>query len=344
MNGQHNNGEHGDQEAPKSSSMVVKTFSVVGFIAIVILAAWLSVQVIRYTPGALSTAAVNLTSLFRGGDEDGLRLALPSRVVDSGAEVTLTVEGDQSASHTFSYECAEGVSLSVKNAEGVATTVECGAEHAFEGTTLVFVPSSSGARYSDVNLTIAAVLEDGSKGATDSALLTVENKNAEGGVATDEKPAAGNATASVTPAPQPVTREVPAPASDPNGYSDLKVTLIGTGVVASKNGNETFTRVSPIPSNKRGAVKFVVENVGTKTSEKDWYFEAELPIEGDKTYDYQSKDQPALRPGDKIEFTLSFDDILEDDKGTITVTLKPEGKDQNSGNNKFETTVRIDEK
>ena len=344
--------------APKnetSVSMFVKTFAVVGFIAIVVLAAWMSIQIIRVTPSALSAAVVSVTSIFTGGGEETLELTLPTRVVTSGTSYEIAVihdNADSDALHVFSYECVDGVSFTDEDGEAI----ECSQAYRFEGASVTVTASSTKERYADVMITIAGETKDGNA-IEDSALLTIvaasetdedseettSGSNTSSGSSSNSGSSNTGGTSYQPGTPTTITRQVEAPRSDPNGVSDLSVRILATGVVNKKNGKEVFVAMSELPDNKRAAVKFVVENLGTKTSD-ELTFTATLPIEGDENYEYDSKDQAKLQPGDKIEFTLSFDEVVEDeDRATIEIDLDIDGKDSKTSNDHAEKTLRFED-
>ena len=83
-----------------------------------------------------------------------------------------------------------------------------------------------------------------------------------------------------------------APASQPvaqlYGYADLATRI-----------------VSVVPQGSRYSFVFEISNVGSNIASYGWSFTAELPL--DPTYTYNSGPQQALRPGDKIVYTLGFD-------------------------------------
>ncbi|MDZ4226315.1 MAG: hypothetical protein U1C66_02405 [Patescibacteria group bacterium] len=83
-----------------------------------------------------------------------------------------------------------------------------------------------------------------------------------------------------TPAPQPVVQLY--------GYADLAVRII-----------------SVVPQGSRYSMHFEVSNIGTNVAPTGWSFVAQLPLE--PTYTYNSGPQQALRPGDKIVYTMGFD-------------------------------------
>jgi hypothetical protein len=88
----------------------------------------------------------------------------------------------------------------------------------------------------------------------------------------------------------------------------------------------------------RIAVRFAVENLGTRTSPQ-WTFNAVLP-----TYPgniFSSPSQQALGPGDRIEFTLGFDSVIDADTGVLTVNVDPAGSinESTKANNIIHYTV-----
>jgi hypothetical protein len=106
--------------------------------------------------------------------------------------------------------------------------------------------------------------------------------------------------------------------SDSSGRVDLKATIIGTGTV---DIDGIFSPTSSINVYEQGAIRFSVTNVGSKTSD-NWTFNAVLP-----TYPmhiFHSKSQKALAPGDRIDFTLGFDQLNGSlTEGVITINVDP---------------------
>mgnify|MGYP003394651955 CR=1 FL=1 len=78
------------------------------------------------------------------------------------------------------------------------------------------------------------------------------------------------------------------PAAQLYGYADLATRII-----------------SLQPQGNRYSVVFEISNVGSNIAGYGWSFTAQLPL--DPTYTYSSGPQQALRPGDKIVYTLGFD-------------------------------------
>lgn len=108
--------------------------------------------------------------------------------------------------------------------------------------------------------------------------------------------------------------------SDPNGFVDLSVIILRTGIL-DKTTNE-FIATSSIQLSDRVAIQFEVINEGTKTSD-GWAFNAVLPTF--PHHIFQSKGQQALGPGDRIEFTLGFDSVAGLGEREIIINVDPTG-------------------
>jgi hypothetical protein len=76
------------------------------------------------------------------------------------------------------------------------------------------------------------------------------------------------------------------------GSPDLTVRVLSLNSLSSVQG--------------RSVAQFEVSNVGTNVAPRNWNFVAELPIQGG--YPYYSAGQQALYPGDRIVYTLTFDE------------------------------------
>jgi hypothetical protein len=327
---------------------LTKTFAIAGFAAIIIFILWLAVQLVQFIPGAFSSLASLADSVYNYDPDQALEVTTPNSVVNAQETFVLSwtlLNG--SGSYNFSYGCAEGVSLSMKNLDGEVVNLACESVLPLEkNTELEIVASSDKHRFVDVPLTVAFE-KDGVETGTKRTIKTVTIVNA-------SIPASGLPTTPVvvpttpvvtTPTPtvpkptgtKPVTHttvpkvEYVVPVSDPNGKIDLQVTFIGAGTI---NGS-TFTRSKTIDADKNGAIQFEVKNIGTKTA-TDWEYKAILPAD----ITYTSPDQKALKPQERAIITLGFDGLTQDgdEKVSITVTAKD---DVNQKNNKVTATVEI---
>jgi len=357
-----------DQELSRSeraASLLMRTFAVVGLVAVLALIAWLAVQGIRYLPRAgdgLGAAVNAVTSVFRTAPEESLSIALTERTVQVGDVATFGFEyqGDAiNPVYNFSYECVDGVSFTVMGSRGW-TDLACETPFVSNDAEVQVIPSATEKRFNQVTLSLS------SGELSDDTLFTVINMEARDETsALDELVAELNEAdevaqedvsnvpsevvedvqESATPAPAPNTPAVtplqPAPtvpvARDP---ADLAVNIVETGVLVEVAGENTFFPVSPIPSDKVAAVRFTVTNQGEQSS-GTWTFRAELPIEGDEDYVYTAPAQNAMLPGTQVEFTLGFDQISEDDEGRIEVFIIPTQSTDRSANNSDAVKIEI---
>jgi len=122
----------------------------------------------------------------------------------------------------------------------------------------------------------------------------------------------GGATAPGAPAAIPII-------SNPNGKPDLSVRVLAVGTIDKET--DQFIATSTVERAGKAAIRFEVTNIGTRSSGL-WSFSSTLPTIS--TYVFRpSEQQNSLNPGDRIEYTLSFDLIKKADEGTITVDVDP---------------------
>jgi hypothetical protein len=335
---------HEEHEGERVASTLMKVLAIVGLIAVLALAAWLSIQAIRYSPSAfsavsstISSAAVTLNSVFsfRGGEE--LALALEDTVLVSGEPTTVGFEHDgENAAYAFSFTCADNLRFRIQEENGEYTTVSCEEPYEFSNRSeLRLIPVSETARFADSTVTLAVA---GSE-VSDTADITVVNESVpeeEGEPSGEgETPANGGVSEPTTPS----TPTTPTQPTRPAG-ADLSIRVIGTGIALGDD--RTFYEAPAIPADQKGAIKFVVENVGG-TRSGTFNFIATLPIEGNPFFRYEAPTQQPLNPGDRVEYTLGFDTLDVDDNANITIVIRPTGPDANSSNNAVSRTVEIRE-
>jgi hypothetical protein len=172
-----------------------------------------------------------------------------------------------------------------------------------------------------------------------------DDESDEGGASDDEE--VGDDTTPTTPT-QPATPQyryrvvqTPTsfgpPASDPNGDVDLEVSILATGIIHPQK--KTFIEQDFMDINDRGAVRFQVKNIGTKTSE-EWKYRVNLPTDPDHTYD--SDEQMGLKPGERIEYTLQFDSLSESNN-ELEIEVDPGRRidDVSRSNNRVEVDLDI---
>lgn len=86
------------------------------------------------------------------------------------------------------------------------------------------------------------------------------------------------------------------------GKSDLSINLISTGVINKYTGQ--FYQTNYIGSNDIVGIRFEVKNIGTNIS-GTWRLRLVMPSK--TTPEYNSDYQISLKPGDRIEYTASFE-------------------------------------
>lgn len=116
----------------------------------------------------------------------------------------------------------------------------------------------------------------------------------------DDRPATTTpAVTSTTTPTQPSAPQAPGAVYTPSGnrtnlsgLPDLAVRVLSLNSLSSVQG--------------RTVAQFEVTNIGTNVVPRNWNFLATLPIQGG--YPYYSAGQQALYPGDRIVYTMTFDE------------------------------------
>ena len=122
------------------------------------------------------------------------------------------------------------------------------------------------------------------------------------------------------------------PVSDPNGLVDLTFSSFIIGYLTDE---KIFLRSQAIDNDFRGAVRFTVKNIGSKTSD-EWQFIATLPSGRKVT----SAKQTPLRPNEEATITLGFSPGNR--LGIKTATIRAYSRaDYNQKNNQFTWPVPI---
>lgn len=339
---------------------VIKTLAIVGFIALIALSIWLLVQGVRFIPGKFASLASIAESIQNYSPTKDLTIATEKTMVNSGEAFKVTwTDYSKQGSYIFTYECIEGVSLDVRGENEEQMTIPCDQTLSLpnDATGLFLTVNSSAQRFVDVPFSVEFVSDDGKDEKASDASVTVVNATiptttrAVAGIIPEpeeenkeETPVVVAPTPAPTPAPNPKPAPIPVPqqlapvaptipVSNPNGYTDLRVSFLGVGTM---DGN-TFVPSGSYDRDERGGLKFEIRNIGTKTS-GDWTFSADLPA----GIDYDSPKQLPLKPNEAAIFTLGFG-VDESDKTratSLTITAR-EPNDRNSANDKFTWSVKL---
>lgn len=345
-------GMNENHEAQKST--IMKLLATLGFIAVIIIIAWLAVQIVQYMPKAFSSLASLADSVYNNEQRAQNFETSPSdRVVNSGESFTLTWNDmGADAGYAFRYACAEGIAISVRNSSGDIINVSCDTSLSLGSrTNLEAVIASERSRFADIQYTVSvfdtssgdnlaeamnkvtvvnASIPQSSQLAEEESEEEVEEEVVD---ETPEEVATPTPTPTTPPPPQFIEEEIFAiPVSDPNGFTDLAVRYIGVGVLGNNN---IFVPQTIIDNDVRGAFQFEVKNVGTKTSES-WQYTATLPSGAS----YESNNQVVLRPNERAIITLGFN--LQGQTGVrgFGATVSG-GADINTQNNAFAWSVNV---
>lgn len=117
---------------------------------------------------------------------------------------------------------------------------------------------------------------------------------------------------------------------NPNGVPDLAIVIVDTGIVipASSTTPEQFKHADSVKEGERAAIVFDVKNMGSNVS-GPWDFRAILPINDG---DFRSEKQESINPGEKIRYTLGFEQLKTSGANTVKILVDPDGRIFNDAN------------
>jgi len=344
----------------RSKDTAIKTLAIVGFTAVIVLGVWLAVQVVQLAPSAFSALASLADNVYNTPDAAELSAVSSKSVVntDENFEI-LWNELDRTGTYTFTYECEEGVSLRLENADGDLETVPCGQSVVLPtGGAAMARITSTNRRFIDVDYTVSFQSErEGSERISDIDKVTVVNATIpQGGLVAgaddseseEEEPTAPSVpttpsedaeeetpTTPTTPAPPVITPPhytytYRLPESNPRGFIDLQMTYLGVGTI----DDTVFLPRAELDNDDPAAIRFAVKNIGTKTS-GTWRYELELP----NGEDYRSGLQEPLKPQEQATIVLGFN---VEDTGTKSFSGEvTTSEDRSRANNDFSWSVRV---
>ncbi len=340
-----------NQVTNEQKEAVTKILAIVGFLAAIVLLVFIAVKAVSFIPGAFSSLASIADSVYNYERNPSLEVATPNSVIKSGESFTISWNNiKRPGTYSFSYLCADGVRVEVRNLAGEILPLTCGEGLALEKdqTSVDVMIVTDTQRFTDVTYRVLFTASDPRlDGLSTESKITIVNASIPtgGSVVVDTTPAPADEEPTVIETPKPVTPTKPVagtptyveevvyaiPTSNPNGAIDLRVTLIGVGTLEGKN----FTTAKELEAGEGGALRFSVKNIGTKTS-NEWTFRAELPAD----IDYTSGDQKVLKPNEEAIITLGFTgtDRTGSEEFGITVNTK---NDVNTKNNSFTATVKV---
>lgn len=334
-----------------TKNSILRGLAVTGFIVILALIAWISVQLVDASPKAFSSLAslaefIDQKKHSPNATPSDLFVTSNSRIINSGETVKISwtspkIKGD----HTFSYTCTNGVSLSILDQNNELHGVDCEKDYNI-GTTenLSLVVESEKSRFEELNYKVVFLAtNDTAPRAEGSSSLTIINSNIQDLLPTPpaepevkeevvDKEVPVETEETVKPKPAPTNKQefvYSIPVSNPNGQSDLSTRFMTTGRIV---GNTFFPET--LVQNESGAIQFEVKNYGTKTSD-EWTYTISLP-NGDE---YISPKQSPLKPNERAVITVGFT-TEKDSSHTLVVTIKVKN-DKNTSDNQFSQKVSL---
>lgn len=332
-----------------SKARRVKALIIIGFIAIIALIAWLSVQIVAYTPNAFSSLAslAQGISQYKEAVFDSESLAITSGLssIEAGKLATITWKKDERpGTYTFSHNCIDDVKVEIVSPEGMRA-VSCDMRYSLGDTDSVTLVVNSN-KTENINLSYAISFMRGSDIgpirigeqtiAIYPATVVAQADTKEGEVMgesdkKEEEFVKDEIVTPVAPKPAPVVATEPVlvyeiPVSNPNGFTDLATRFIGSGDIV----NNKFVSGN-IKQEDDGAIQFEVKNIGTKTSES-WTYTVTLP-DGDS---YTSSKQVALKPNERATITIGF---ATGDESSHTFVVVVKVDDKTASNNSFRKSV-----
>lgn len=340
-----------NQVTPEQKDSVTKTLAIVGFVAAILFAVWLAVQVVSIIPSAFSSLASIADGVYNYNEDQTLTVATENSVVNTGESFSLSwTKMNRPGTYEFSYVCTEGASVDIRDKHNDIIALDCGETQSLdEDTQLDVVITSEKQRFTDVMYTIAYIPTDTSKDVIETnSQITIVNASIPTRVETAEETeevsgeVAGESTTvpettpgntgTVAGTPETVEEIIYAiPVSDPNGIIDLQVIYIGVGSLVGR----TFQTEAALDTDEQGAFRFEVRNIGTKTS-NEWSYDAHLP----SGIEYASSEQEPLKPNEKAIITIGFEGLTQTGIERFGADVTASG-DVNNNNNSFTWAVQV---
>ena len=316
-------------------------------------------------PGVFSNiaaAAVTLSQKFISGGEQLILEASPSTATSGETiELSWTHKNQKSEGvYSLSYPCREGVDLILETPSG-DDAIECGTSFdvysenqlitvvAFSDLdSMVQIPVTltyTSAKDAGFSLSALATVSITDSAPTETVGTTEQNPE----VKPEATPKNTPVTIPVEKTPKPKTpgertektyvigeEPKPLPAY---GKADLTPKILEVGVIDKITNVFTATATTSLRASDRIAVRFEVENLGTASS-GHWQFSAVLPTF--PMHIFESEGQQSLAPGDRIEYTIGFDNVEPDVDGRFVINVDPTSSlpEASESNNIATTTIR----
>lgn len=343
---------------PERRNNLLRTLAIIGFLAVIVFIAWLSIQIVNIFPSAINSLASLAESVYTYNPKEPKTISFKpvTQPISVGESLAIAWETPpEFGTYAFSYECQDGIAIDLKTTKNTFESIECGnsytlglvdkAELVIDSEKKAETQVTYTISYFKTNASSATVKESQSVTVTNPKLdaltdtITPETKPEQPSAATTTEVAVATSSATatvktpVTPVPSYVYEYTYAiPTSDPKGFTDLALTYLGIGEI-NKSGK--FVNTGLLNKNKPGAIQFSVHNIGTKTS-GDWYFNTSLP--GKVAYD--SDKQTVLKPNERTILTISFPAVTTTKLQSFSLSAKTK-QDSNMNNNSVEWSVVV---
>lgn len=340
----------------KGKEGVLKTLAIGGFVGLIIIIAWLGIQLISFMPTAFSSLASLADSVYNYKPAE-LVVVNNKDAANAGEAFTISWnEVKQDGKFSFKYACMEGVAVEIRTAGNPIKSVDCDKYVDLGKVTSMDINiTSEKNRFAEVAYTVAFTpikaktpsVEHGNSITVVNPMISPEvivSATTTEPVVTEPEPAVETKpeTTPTKPTPKPVTPKpvtvstpiYSIPVSNPNGFTDLSVRSIGVGTMDASN---RFTLVGVMDNDAKGAIQFEIKNIGTKTS-GEFTYTATLPSGAV----YTSPAQPALKPNERSIITLGFETANQTGVKTFNVKVAISG-DINSANNSYVSAVKIND-
>lgn len=345
----------------KDKDGILKVLAIGGFIGIIIIIAWLGIQLISFMPSAFTSLASLADSVYNYKPVE-IVVVSNKAVANAGESFTLSWnKPKQDGTFTFTYTCTDGVSVEMRSKLDSIETVTCDEAYDIGAVdTIDLSVNSERNRFTEIPYSIAFIpTKSDEPAATTDKTITVVNAmispvavvatttpdvvitpDPKPVVVAQPEPKPEPVTSAPTPVPKPVTPKPVVvstpiygiPVSNPKGFTDVGVRILAIGTI---NNSSRFVAVNSIDNDAQGAIQFEIKNFGTKTSNLFTYT-ATLP----NGTVYKSPTQTALKPNERIVATIGFEtaDMTGVESFEVEVTING---DTNKTNNQFTSKVSI---
>lgn len=337
-----------EQESP-FRDIVTKTLAIVGIVAVLLAGMWLAVNTVKMAPrlaSSLAAAMVSMTSLFVPGER--IEITAPDTVTsDVAFDITWDhINKAKKGAYAFAFTCSGDLYFTSTLSEG-GEIITCNTPFTSKDLVgkITLTAHSKSKTAVDTDLIIAFTEAGATKSSAETRVATTVLPKKE--TVTTTPSTGGNTGVSTKPKTPGSTKTQTyvftgtSTPSNPNGTVDLRARVLEVGVVDKVTGD--FTASTSININARVAVRFVVENIGTKTSGV-WAFIAQLPTT--PFHSFESAEQIPLAPGDRIEYTIGFDSMEQQRKVQVLINVDPKYRtyDIDRNNNLVRADVFLDVK